>query len=138
MLSGEAVVAIWNDITPAGREDFYAWHLHEHMPERAEIPGFRRGRRYIASDPATAPEFFTLYEADTMAVLQGPDYLAHLNAPTPWTKRATAGFRNTSRAIARVLHSEGPGPGGAAMTLRFDAARESAAALTALIRQAAA
>jgi hypothetical protein len=137
MLSGEAVVAIWNDITASGRDDFYAWHLHEHMPERAGIPGFRRGRRYIATDDATQPEFFTLYEADAMGVLQGSDYLSRLNAPTPWTRRATAEFRNTSRALARVLHSEGPGTGGVALTLRFDARHERALPLAALIRQAA-
>jgi len=137
MLSGEAVVAIWNDITPGGRADFYDWHLHEHMPERAGIPGFRRGRRYIAVDPSTQPEFFTLYEADTMGVLQGSDYLARLNAPTPWTRRATAEFRNTSRALARVLSSTGPGPGGIALTIRFDARPEAAARLAALCQAAA-
>ncbi len=138
MLSGDAVVAIWNDITDAGRQEFYAWHLHEHMPERAAIPGFRRGRRYIADDDDTRPEFFTLYEADSMAVLQGGDYLARLNAPTPWTRRATAEFRNTARALAQVLQSEGPGAGGIALVVRFDAPQAAAATLAALVRQAAA
>ena len=138
MLSGEAVVAIWNDITGEGRAEFYAWHLHEHMAERAAIPGFLRGRRYIATSPATQPEFFTLYEARIFAVLQGEDYLARLNAPSPWTKTATAGFRNTSRALATVLHSSGPGPGGALLTLRFDANDAQAGALIAIARGIAA
>ncbi len=59
-----------------------------------------------------------------MGVLQGSDYLARLNAPTAWTRRATAAFRNTSRAIARVLHSTGPGAGGVVLTVRFAASRE--------------
>jgi hypothetical protein len=50
MLAGEAVVAIWNGIDPDTREQFYDWHVNEHMPERVGIPGFRRGRRYIAAD----------------------------------------------------------------------------------------
>ena len=142
MLAGEAVVAIWNGITPdaevpGGRAGFYAWHLHEHMPERVGIPGFRRGRRYIAVDGATQPEFFTLYEADTMQVLQGTDYLARLNAPTPWTRSATAAFRDTSRALARVLCSAGPGVGGAMLTVRFDASAETAATLIELVQRAA-
>jgi hypothetical protein len=120
MLAGEAVVAIWNGIAAEGREEFYAWHLHEHMPERAGIPGFRRGRRYIAADAATAPEFFTLYEADTMQVLQGQDYANRLNAPTPWTRSATAHFRDTFRSLARVVESRGPGMGAALLTIRFD------------------
>jgi hypothetical protein len=137
MLSGEAVVAIWNDITDDARAEFYAWHLHEHMPERAGIPGFIQGRRYIATSPATQPEFFTLYETMTMGVLQGGDYLNRLNAPTPWTRATTAGFRNTFRSMATVLGSRGPGQGGILLTLRFDADPASRKSLTAAILEAA-
>jgi len=128
MLAGEAVVAIWNGIAPEGRAEFYEWHLHEHIPERVGIPGFKRGRRYIAADAATQPEFFTLYEAESFQVLQGQDYAGRLNAPTPWTRRATSHFRDTSRALARVLASTGVGPGGAILTLRFDLPDEAAEA----------
>jgi hypothetical protein len=128
MLSGEGAVAIWNGIADAGRADFYAWHLHEHMPERVGTPGFLRGRRYIAVDRATHPEFFTLYETQTFEVLLGQDYLNRLNAPTPWTKRATSHFLTTSRALTRVAASFGVGTGGALLTLRFDLAEEDAAA----------
>lgn len=123
-LCGEGAVCIWNDITPEGRDEFYAWHLGEHMPERVGIPGFRRGRRYIAADGDTAPEFFTLYETDSPQVLVGQDYLTRLENPTPWTKRATAAFRNTSRALTRVHASHGPGPGGILATIRFLASAE--------------
>ena len=47
-LSGSGVIAIWNDITDEGRANFYEWHDREHIPERVAIPGFLRGRRYIA------------------------------------------------------------------------------------------
>ena len=120
MLAGEAVVAIWNGIAPEGRDEFYAWHLNEHMPERVGIPGFRRGRRYIAAGAGTFPEFFTLYETETMQVLQGQDYAGRLNAPTPWTLSATAYFRDTFRSLARVVESRGPGMGAALLTVRFD------------------
>lgn len=118
-LAGEAAVCIWNDITPEKRDEFYSWHIQEHMPERVGIPGFRRGRRYIAVDTATQPEYFTLYEVDSYEVLVGQDYLNRLNAPTPWTLSATSGFRNTMRALTRVRASEGRGPGGILATLRF-------------------
>lgn len=126
MLAGEAVVAIWNGIAQEGRDEFYAWHIHEHMPERLGIPGFRRGRRYKSLDDKTQPEFFTLYEVDTFQVLQGQDYSNRLNAPTPWTRQATSHFRDTSRALARVLGSCGRGLGGALLTLRFDVPAEKA------------
>src|SRR5579859_4629156 len=120
MLAGEGAIAIWNGISDEGRADFYAWHLSEHMPERVGIPGFVRGRRYRAADDKTHPEFFTLYETQTFEVTQGVDYLNRLNAPTPWTKRATAHFKTTTRSLTRVISSFGTGPGGALLTLRFD------------------
>ena len=120
MLAGEGAVAIWNGISDEGRADFYAWHLSEHMPERVGIPGFLRGRRYRAADDKTHPEFFTLYETQTFEVTQGADYLNRLNAPTAWTKRATAHFKTTSRSLTRVVASFGVGSGGALLTLRFD------------------
>ncbi len=137
MLAGEAVVAIWNGVTPEGRADFYAWHLHEHMAERVGIPGFRRGRRYVALDAATQPEFFTIYEADSMGVLQGQDYANRLNAPSAWTRRATRGFRDTARALARVVESRGVGPGCVMLTLRFEAQPAAEPAIAALVREAA-
>ena len=36
------------------------------MPERVGIPGFKRGRRYIAVDGGTRPEYFTLYETESV------------------------------------------------------------------------
>ena len=125
MLAGEGAVAIWNDIAEAGRAEFYAWHLQEHMPERVGIPGFVRGRRYRAADAATQPEFFTLYETLSFEVIQGSDYLARLNKPTDWTRAATAHFQSTSRSLTRVVASHGVGSGGAMLTMRFDIADDA-------------
>ena len=47
-LAGLGIVAIWHDIVLEAQPEFYEWHNREHMPERLGIPGFRRGRRYIA------------------------------------------------------------------------------------------
>jgi hypothetical protein len=119
-LAGQAVVAIWNGIAPEGRTEFYEWHNREHMPERVGIPGFRRGRRYIAK--YGTPEYFTLYEADSAEVLVGQDYLNRLNNPTPWTQLVPPTFfRDTSRGICRVKLSLGHGQGGFMLTLRFGA-----------------
>ena len=116
-LAGKGVVAIWNDIAPEGRAEFYEWHDREHMPERAAIPGFLRGRRYIAAHGS--PEYFTLYEAETPAVLSGNDYLTRLNNPTPWTKAVVqTHFRKTSRGICKVELSDGVGQGGFILTLQ--------------------
>lgn len=116
-LAGKGVVAIWNDIAPEGRAEFYEWHDREHMPERAGIPGFLRGRRYIAVHGS--PQYFTLYETASTSVLTGDDYLTRLNNPTPWTKAVVhAHFRKTSRGICRVELSDGVGQGGYMLTLQ--------------------
>lgn len=131
-LAGDGVVAIWNGIRPEGRADFFEWHNREHMPERVAIPGFLRGRRYIALEGH--PEFFTLYETATTAVLSGADYLARLNAPTEWTRRATSHFTDTSRSLCRVALSIGVGAGGWIMTWRGD---EPPRDLEAILREVA-
>ena len=117
-LAGTGVVAIWHDLLPEAKSDFYEWHNREHMPERVSIPGFRRGRRYLAIEGT--PEFFNLYEADAPEVLGGRDYLDRLNSPTPWTKRVVPSFRNVARSICRVAYTSGVGSGGVMLTVRFD------------------
>jgi hypothetical protein len=116
-LAGLGAVAIWHDLLPAAKDDFYEWHNREHMPERVGIPGFRRGRRYVAI--SGAPEFFNLYEADSPETLAGQDYLNRLNAPTAWTQRVIPSFRNVARSICRVAFTNGVGSGGVMLTLRF-------------------
>jgi hypothetical protein len=117
-LLGQAAVAIWHDIAPEGREEFYAWHGEQHMPERLGIPGFLRGRRYIAVKAGA--EFFNLYEQQDMGVTTGPEYLARLNNPTPWTLAAVKHFRNVARSLCAVAASSGHSQGGLIATWRYD------------------
>ncbi len=132
-LYGHGAVTIWHDLLPQAKDAFYAWHNQEHMPERVGIPGFRRGRRYIAV--SGAPEYFNLYEADSPEVLSGQDYLNRLNAPTPWTREVVVSFHNVSRGICRVLYSAGVGQGGTMLTLRFDLPQAAADEVSGLLRQ---
>lgn len=128
-LAGDAVVAIWNDITPEGRANFYEWHNREHMPERLGIDGFLRGRRYIALEGT--PEYFTLYEVANTDVLSGEAYLARLNSPTPWTGESVRDFRNTARSLCRNDISLGVASGGFLGTIRFNCDSAGDAALMA-------
>lgn len=125
-LAGLGAVAIWHDIAPEGRREFYAWHGNQHMPERAGIPGFLRGRRYAAVEGA--PEFFNLYETDSPFVVTSPDYLARLNAPTPWTVATVKHFRGVSRSLCEVAASFGAGQGGLIATFRYAVTDAKAAA----------
>lgn len=117
-LAGTGAVAIWHDIAPEGRAEFYAWHGEEHMPERVGIPGFRRGRRYVALTPGL--EFFNLYETADPDIVKGPDYKARLDSPTPWTLSAVKHFRSVARSLCTVVASHGRGEGGFVGTFRYD------------------
>jgi len=119
-LLGKAAVAIWQDAPPEARAEYFEWHSREHMPERVGIPGFLRGRRYCALKGQ--PEFFTLYEAESLDVLTGPDYTGRLNNPTPWTRRVAPQLKNNVRSLCNVVLSLGSGAGGLVMTWRYDVA----------------
>jgi hypothetical protein len=134
-LLGRAAVLIWNDVAPEGREQFYRWHDREHMPERLALPGFRRGRRY--SRPGHSPEWLTMYEAANVSALVSTDYLARLNAPTPATVSALEHFRNTSRAVCRIVRSVGSSTGGHVLAMRLNVAAVQSDALCGYLRDEA-
>lgn len=117
-LQGNGAVAIWHDIVPEGLADFYAWHGGEHMPERVAIPGFVRGRRFVALDADLG--FFNIYETRDAGVVAGPDYRARLNSPTPWTLKAVQHFRNVARSLCGVAVNRGAADGGLLATLRYN------------------
>ena len=123
---GQGAVAIWHDIAAEGRDDFYAWHGQEHMPERVGIEGFNRGRRFIAIDADR--EFFNLYETRDADVVESAAYLARLESPTPWTLSTVRHFRHVARSLSAVLASTGDADGGTVATLRLAASDAADAA----------
>jgi len=108
-LLGKGLLAIWNGITDAGETEFVKWHVREHIPERVGLPGFLRGRRYVAHDGR--PKYFNFYETETPQTLESPAYRARLNDPTPWTQAVVKEFRDMSRTICEVVASVGLGEG---------------------------
>lgn len=132
-LAGKGAVAIWHDIAADARNEFYAWHGHEHMPERAGIAGFLRGRRYVAIQGA--PEYFNLYETVSRFTVTSPEYLARLNAPTPWTSSTVKHFRGVARSLCDVAASYGEGQGGLIATFRYDVDVQHSAAHRARLSQ---
>ncbi len=117
MMLGKAALAFWNGIAPGGDAEFLAWHVSEHIPERVGLPGFLRGRRYVAS--CGSPRYFNFYETESLDVLESPVYRDRLDHPTPWTTKVIATFVDTSRTMCRVAHSRGAGEGAWMQTIRF-------------------
>ena len=121
MLFGDAVMVNWSDVAAQHRHAYYEWHSREHMVGRVALPGFYRGRRYIAA--RASRDFLVCYEVENIDVLTSKAYLDKANAPSELTRRTTPFVQNSSRALARVHASLGIGTGGCALTLRFDALR---------------
>ena len=71
----------------AMEEEFNAWYDTEHLAERLAISGFRSAQRWVAEIAPGEGKYLATYELDAPGVLQSPEYLARLEAPTPWTKR---------------------------------------------------
>ncbi len=115
-LLGEGLLAIWNDIAPEAEAAFAEWHVREHIPERVGVAGFLRGRRYAAVEGT--PKYFNFYETRTPDTLRSAAYIERLNAPSDWTKRVVAHFKNTSRTICAVTRSFGIGGGAHIATFR--------------------
>jgi hypothetical protein len=132
MLLGRGIMINWNNVAPEHRPAYDAWHCGEHMVGRLMIPGFLRGRRYIAMQAQR--NFLTMYEVEDLSVLTGTDYLAKANNPSPLTLRTTPLVLDSVRGLARVRASHGPGTGGFALTLRFDPAANHAGGEEALER----
>lgn len=129
-------VAIWHDIAPEGLAEFYAWHGEEHMPERVSIPGFLRGRRFIAINADLA--FFNLYDTTSPEVVLGLDYKTRLDSPTPRTLSTVRHFRNVARSLCRLAATASAAErqiaqGGTIATLRLDVSEADEARLVTTI-----
>ncbi len=137
MLLGLGVMINWNNVAPENRPAYDAWHCHEHRAGRLTIPGFLRGRRYIAAVPDQARSFLTMYEVENLEVLTSDAYFAKANSPSPLTQRTSPVVRDAVRGLSRVRASMGPAMGGMALTLRFDPQPGHEAALEKFLTQSA-
>lgn len=116
-LLGKAALAMWWNMAPEVKAEFEDWHAHEHFPERLGLPGFLRGARWTS---ATGGEgMFVMYEMQDHGTLSSPQYLARLNAPTPWSTKMMPHHRNMVRTQCHVLESRGGGIARHALTVRL-------------------
>lgn len=119
-MQGAGYLAIWSDLTPTDETDWAHWITREHAAERVGVNGFLACRIFRALGTA-ANRYFILYELADENVVGGADYLARLNAPTPWSQRIMPRLRNFTRGGGRIAASAGFGQGGIVAPLRLDA-----------------
>jgi hypothetical protein len=80
----------------AAEDEFQDWYDHEHVPERARVPGFLTLQRWIgAEDPKISVATYDLQTAD---VLQSPQYRAIAGENlSPWSVRVIGKCRRLLR-----------------------------------------
>jgi hypothetical protein len=110
-MQGNGFLAIWSDVDASKETDYLHWLTREHTAERVGVKGFLASRvfRALGTD---IRRFFILYELEQPEVLAGPDYLARLNAPTPWSQQIMPILGNFVRGGGRQVASKGAGQGG--------------------------
>ena len=118
-MRGTGFLAIWSDVERAGLTDYRHWLTREHTTERVTTKGFLACRVFRAVR-ADIERFFILYELETPEVLDGPAYLARLNAPTPWSQRIMPQLGNFIRGGGVVAARAGRGEGSTIVALRID------------------
>lgn len=127
-MQGSGYLAIWSDLAPEHETDWMHWMTREHSAERVGVEGFLACRIFRAFG-LSVRRYFILYELENAGVVGGPDYLARLNAPTPWSQRIMPLLRNFVRGGGTVVASAGIGQGGFLAVLPFDASAWDPAAL---------
>jgi hypothetical protein len=119
VVRGAGFLAIWSDVEQANVTDYRHWLTREHTTERVTTTGFLASRVFRA-DRADIERFFILYELETPEVLDGPAYLARLNAPTAWSQRIMPLLGNFVRGGGAVVARAGRGEGFSVAALRIE------------------
>lgn len=105
-----AELFIRTDVDPAYEADFNAWYDREHMEERAAIPGFRWGRRYLRLGEGEG-RYLALYQTESLAVFTSPAYAAAFGSQTAWSLANFERMRKPSRRVCSVQNELGAGTG---------------------------
>ncbi|GIX48162.1 MAG: hypothetical protein KatS3mg131_2373 [Candidatus Tectimicrobiota bacterium] len=100
---GLGVYLVFTDIDPRYEEEFNAWYNTEHLPELLALPGFLDAARYVASKGG--PKYLALYELESPAALQTPEFQRWRANPSPWSRRIspTAIGQNVARVLGEQI-----------------------------------
>ena len=118
-MRGAGFLAIWSDVFSGNLTDYRHWLTREHTTERVTTKGFL-GVRVFRAARADINRFFILYELESPEVLDGPAYMARLNAPTPWSQRIMPLLGNFIRGGGVMAARAGRGEGSTIVALRIE------------------
>src|SRR5438094_2489438 len=84
---GTGLLMVWVDVPADKEKEFNRWYNDEHLAERLELPGFWNGARYEAVKGG--PKHLAVYELESVAALETPEYEKVRENPTAWTKKCS-------------------------------------------------
>jgi len=116
-LMGSGALMLWLDVVPELDRETDGWYIDEHLPERIDIGGYLRARRYVAIEGA--PAYLTLFEAQTPEALASVGYLRLVRRISEQSQRIRAGFSNVVRNTFIARQSRGRGIGAIIASLRL-------------------
>jgi hypothetical protein len=107
------ILIVWTDVPAEIAADFNVWYDREHLPDRIlRMPGFLRGRRYVAIFPtAGAPQYLTYYDLQSTAVMLSDAHTALRKHRTERDRFFVPQFRHTIKGICDVACRAGSGEG---------------------------
>ena len=96
---GSALLMVFTNIDSEHDFEFNKWYVEEHLPERFSAPGFLDAALYQATKGS--PRYLAIYELESLATMQTPEYLHMSQNPTEWTKRI--GPSGAGRGVVRNI-----------------------------------
>jgi hypothetical protein len=101
---GTGLMMVWTDVPADKEKEFNRWYNDEHLAERLELPGFLNGARYEAVKGG--PKHLAVYELESVAALETPEYKKVRANPTAWTKKCSPDVIGTNfiRNVYTLIH----------------------------------
>lgn len=103
--AASGILIVWTDIPAEIEKDFNDWYDREHLPDRVgRMPGFLRGRRYVAvAGAAGAPKYLTYYDLQSTDAMLSDAHAALRRERPPRDQLFVPRFRNTLKGICDVV-----------------------------------
>lgn len=97
------------DVAAADDADFNDWYDHEHVEERARLPGFVSAARY--ESVAGGRRYLGLYRTESLAAFSTPAYQLAFGRQTPWSITNLRRMIDPMRRVCTVAPLAGQGSG---------------------------
>ena len=118
-LLGKGMLVTFTEVAPEDELEFNEWYDREHVDERVFMPGFKRARRYLAADGATAVKYFATYDTESAQDLCAPYYMKVLANKSDWSKKVMGRFTHFDRLTVTATVDMTHGFSGAAGLARL-------------------